>query len=810
MKKILNIVALCATILAGLSFTSCNDDDLSTNQYNAGYKLNVFGPSPAMRGGQLRFMGSNLDQTAQVIIPGSNPITAIDIVKSGVPSEIKVTIPQDATPGKVTLVSKTDQKQETVTDLVFTEPIVIDEFAPASVMPGEVITIKGDYLNLVGSVTFSEDVSVSSKEFKAQSRSEIQVVVPEAAMTGKIAVNDADVTDLPEGDISYNTIVSEKALQVGTPTISKVKARNEVALLGTVTAKKGETITFTGTYFNLISSVTFGEGEEPVAVENFKVSEDGKTLTVTLPAEAPAGAINLVCKSSVVVPAAKLETIKPTELKSAPAPAKNGSELTITGKDLDVVSSLQFPNVAEATSFKATETEIKVTIPVEAQEGNIILSMANGESVEVAYTLVKPAVTSYSAKTVSAGSAMSINGTNLDLVASVSFNGSAESVEVESDGSVINLTVPMDATSGAVTFNLKNGTTVTCADIAVEEAKFCYAKALPGEEDEIHAGDLLSLEVANIDKLTSVEIDGQACQTITKTSTLVISVPETAKKGSKVRLISSNGEITYTINFIPNTEITTVIWKGEHSALAWKNGMADLAWGGYDWSTVTPGTELVVNFISDPDKTYSCQIRFGNGSWAALPGTKALESADNDGNIIMADDAKEYRLTLTQEMLDEMKANGGLVICGAWFILSKVSLVEHISFETTVWKGEFNQPAWTNWEVGKGNYGDNNPSMFIDEGVKAGSVIRVYVTPTDAWWQFQLFDGHWAGLADLGDVTGANNGNNLNTDNYTLVNGAIEIPVNASIAEKLTTLTDWGQAWIIQCENLIVTKITIE
>ena len=35
--------------------TSCDNDEISTNQYVGGISLNVFGPSPVLRGGELRF-----------------------------------------------------------------------------------------------------------------------------------------------------------------------------------------------------------------------------------------------------------------------------------------------------------------------------------------------------------------------------------------------------------------------------------------------------------------------------------------------------------------------------------------------------------------------------------------------------------------------------------------------------------------------------------------------------------------------------------------------------------------------------------
>ncbi|MDE6270789.1 MAG: hypothetical protein K2M12_08075, partial [Muribaculaceae bacterium] len=65
MKKFFNIsslFALCMLVLLP-AVTSCSDDDkYNTEQYKGGVSLNVFGPSPVARGGELRFLGSGMDQ----------------------------------------------------------------------------------------------------------------------------------------------------------------------------------------------------------------------------------------------------------------------------------------------------------------------------------------------------------------------------------------------------------------------------------------------------------------------------------------------------------------------------------------------------------------------------------------------------------------------------------------------------------------------------------------------------------------------------------------------------------------------------
>lgn len=150
----------------GLSLTACSEDDLDTNQYQKGVHLNVYGPQPVMRGGQLRFLGSNLDQIAQVIIPGCEPITNFEVVKAGIPSEIKVAVPKDGPEvGYITLITKTDEVIKTKTELTYEEPIIFDKFSPASIMPGETLTIEGDYLNLVHMIEFADGIQIPEKDF---------------------------------------------------------------------------------------------------------------------------------------------------------------------------------------------------------------------------------------------------------------------------------------------------------------------------------------------------------------------------------------------------------------------------------------------------------------------------------------------------------------------------------------------------------------------------------------------------------------------------------------------------------------------
>ena len=761
MKKINNIFTLLVMALMGLSLAACSNDDLDTNQYQGGVSLNAFGPSPVMRGGQLRFIGSNLDQIREVRIPGVDAITTIEVVKAGVPSEIRVTVPHDGPEvGNVVLVANNDQEITTKSTLTYTEGIVIKSITP-SAMPGDVIEIKGDedgYLNLIHSMAFADNVVVSEKDFLQHDRYTIKVKVPEDAKTGKLQFYTADLTVGDAAKLDYQIVLSDDRLIVGTPTVAKVKGRNEVDAEGTITAKAGETVTVTGDYMQLIKAVKVGG----VEITEFTIAEDGKSLSFVLPAEAPDGAIDLVCKSDVEVPAAMVETVKPSDCVAAPAPVKAGAALTISGKDMDLVTAVEFDNAdalsGEAISVAADKVVV-TAVPETATEGKLRLVMANGQKVEVEFTLVKPTATGYNANPASAGSTIQIIGTDLDLVKSVDFGGAVATVEkdaVSADGTTLSVKLPMEAKTGTPVMKLANGVTVNAPALTVNEAVFCYATELPGADAELHAGQTFVLPIANGDKLTGVEIAGKACQFIVSGNTLTVGAPDNAKKGTSVRLISSNGEITYKIDFIPNTEITTVIWTGAHSSGDWANGFTALSWGGYDWSQVTPGTELVVTFGVDPAIGY-CQMRFACGDgWVALPGTKELAGSDKDGNISMPNDAKEYRLVLTQAMIDKLsEKNQGLVICGVGFILTKVALVEHISLEVDI-AGQvktnsgkdITYPFSFQWNAdGQINL---TKDFLLGLGVKKGSKLIIYKDPT-VKGQVQINNSAWSAIYTIAD-----------------------------------------------------------
>ena len=523
MKKISKIFAMLVVALVGLSLTACSDgDDLSTDQYGNEISLQSFGPCPVLRGGTLYLYGTNLDQIESVNLPGADPITAYEILQSGKQSKISIQVPAEkCEPGQIVLKTKKGGEITSVSPITYREDIEITKFFVGSEGTmvgnvGDVVTIKGDYLNLMHGVIFAGSDTIKEAEFVGHDRYTIQVKIPAEARTGVITLTDAtkDGTSLE----------TKEELTINTPEATPIKDRN---------IKAGEILSIKGTSFDQIVSVKF-EGAT-VNAADFK-SQSVAEITVAVPAKATDGTFYVVTKSGIEVPVGNIITVVPTQLVATPNPVKNGAELTITGKDMDLITGIAFPNAAASQLNKVETTKVTSTVPEDAQEGDITLSLANGKTVTVAYTLVKPTVASCTPAAITAGDKTIIKGTDLDLVASITFPGDVEqTVEkfAAQNANAIAVTVPAACAGTGFKLNLKNGTTIEMKDaLSIKAATDpAIASITPGEAT---AGSTITITGKNFQNIQNLYIGSYKVNRYTsRTNTeIVCQVPANAEVGT--------------------------------------------------------------------------------------------------------------------------------------------------------------------------------------------------------------------------------------------------------------------------------------
>ena len=509
--------------LVGLSLTACNDgDDLSTDQYGNDISLQSFGPCPVLRGGTLYLYGTNLDQIESVNLPGADPITAYEILQSGYNSKISIQVPAEkCETGQIVLKTKKGGEITSVSPITYREDIEITKFFVGNEGTmvgnvGDVVTIKGDYLNLMHGVIFAGSDTIKEAEFVGHDRYTIQVKIPVEARTGVITLTDT----LKDG----TSLETKEELTINTPEATPIENRN---------IKAGEILSIKGSAFDQIASVKF-EGAT-VDAADFK-SQSATEITVAVPVKATDGTFYVVTKSGVEVPVGNIITVVPTQLVATPNPVKNGAEITITGKDMDLITGIAFPNAKESKLNKVETTKVTSTVPEDAQEGDITLSLANGKTVTVAYTLVKPTVASCTPAAITAGEKTIIKGTDLDLVKSITFPGDVEQTVdkfAAQNAQAIAVTVPAACAGSGFKLNLKNGTTVNIdGQLSIKAATDpAIASVTPGEAI---AGSTITITGKNFQNIQNLYIGSYKVNRYTSRSNteIVCQVPATAEVGT--------------------------------------------------------------------------------------------------------------------------------------------------------------------------------------------------------------------------------------------------------------------------------------
>lgn len=435
-----------ALILTGVSFTSClKGDDIDTNQYTGGISLNVFGPSPVARGGELRFLGSGMNQVTAVVIPGCDDITDIKVISD---TEIRITVPQEAEPGLVTLKAPGGDIT-TKTKLTYIENISLESFTPSSVRPGDELTITGEFLNLIHEVIFADEVAVSEDNFTVHDRNTIKLIVPEKVQTGKIILSDGE--ELP------NLIYSEDELQVVLPSVAEV--------INQENAKPEDVITISGENLELVTKVLVPGNPENIEVA-FELSADNQQLIFALPADAADGDVIMLPASGVEIVVAHLSMAKPEVSTVFDAEVLGGQTITLNGKNLDLIAGVTFPGVSDpVTPTSSSATALTVVVPEAAVSGTIVLNLKNGDVMDGPVLAVKTKCTVVNLPTeVQAGATLELNVENGEQLTGVEVNGS--SVEYSLQNSILSFTLPQELT-GSVTLKLISGEVFVTYNISV-------------------------------------------------------------------------------------------------------------------------------------------------------------------------------------------------------------------------------------------------------------------------------------------------------------------------------------------------------
>jgi hypothetical protein len=636
---------------------SCENKELGTDQFaDNDVTIRAWGPNPLLRGDTIRFIGTNLDQVTEVIFPENLSVAPIKISNI----ELRAAAPATAIDGYIDLIYP-GGKVTTKTEITYANEVeylgIRTEHTPA--VAGDTVTITGDNFTSVTKVVFTDKVEVLAADFLTQTRYQIKLLLPDEAQTGDVYLLNGETATYPV------------ELEITAPSVTGVTPLTDL--------KAGrDSIIISGTLLYVAKEIVFTGGAK-VAVENTNPNQ----IKVQVPAEAENGIITVVAKSGLEYPSTdEVTLLLPQGAAYAVADRyKAGDTITITGEDLDLVIDVAFSGKEAEAEFTYNKTtgDISAVIPATATDGAITLHCVAGMVTTPDITLVKPAVTNVAPAVIQAGDTIIITGTDLDLVTELLVGGkAADTLLTTRTDTEITAVTSIDApigTSVPVSVVLANGVEVPGVTIEVTFSANCFIPELPAPGVEIYAGDIFEFTVENGDKLTGVEVKGITVQYILRGNKLSVFIPANASDETTLKLISSNGDVTYTINVIGSI---VEIFTGP-LAITWDDG-GRVVIPASAFSSLVAGTVMTINF-TQTDNWGQAQIN--NGAWGAILfaelGSSGVITTNtyNDKSVIMQE------LVLTQEILNNIAANvtvegdftgAGIIIQGSDWIINSITV----------------------------------------------------------------------------------------------------------------------------------------
>jgi hypothetical protein len=342
-----------------IGMISCNKKDNQPNDGKAA--LYSFGPTGTKIGETLRFIGVNLDQVSAIKFTGSNALIDKANFKSISKTLIEAVVPQSAEKGRVTLKLSTGDSIVTKTDLNLGVLSTISSITKIA-RPGQNITITGTYLNWIDRVTFERNLKVTN--FVSKSQTQLVVTVPDAAQTGPIVIH--------YGGTDSADIQTTDTLKVTLPVGSSLSP-NPI--------KHDDNLTITGTDLDLVKKVIFTGVTAPVT--SF-VSQSATQLVVKVPASTTKGKVKIEAASGIqsTVGSADLDLILPAIASMSPNPVDTLTDVTLTGTNLDLVTSVSFVGASGGSKVVTTfvsqsATQLVLQVPGGVSSGKIIMAVKN-------------------------------------------------------------------------------------------------------------------------------------------------------------------------------------------------------------------------------------------------------------------------------------------------------------------------------------------------------------------------------------------------------------------------------------------------
>jgi hypothetical protein len=416
--------------------------------------ISSFTPSYGTPGTIVAISGANFDST-KVITFDKTPASQFEAMSDTL---IHVTVPLQATSGKIS-VTNSEGTTSTIEDFTVLSAPIITDFIPRRGTAKSEILIFGENFTTVSQVAFS---GVPTIDFAVESNSQIKVIVPEGAGTGKIEVTNQEGSSLS----------SENFVILLPPTIASFAPTEGAA---------GTWLTIAGTNFDVSTEIAFHDSVI-TAVEWDSTTQ----VRVRVPEQARMGTIrvfNGTLYAESVQPFVVLHPAIITEFSPSEGPI--GTVVIFRGRNLETTTAVAFNGVAADSFTVVSGNEIQAIVPDSASTGR--LSIANRDGIatsENIFTVVyPPTIISFEPLKAKVGTPVTIVGTNFETAKELTFNGIADTSFIVLSNTEIEGVVPEDATTGPIRVSNPSGSITSSQSFVVEPDLVPFVSIFTATED---------------------------------------------------------------------------------------------------------------------------------------------------------------------------------------------------------------------------------------------------------------------------------------------------------------------------------------
>jgi hypothetical protein len=305
--------------------------------------------------------------------------------------------------------------------------------------------------------------------------------------------------------------------------------------------KHGEKIKFIGQNLDQVTAIVFAPNVE--LPSSAFVSQSSSLIELNVPNAAESGKVTLRAPEGDVVSKTIFNLEVLVTISSIPAEAKPGTNITITGENMNWIEGILFTDevpVLKADFVSQSATELVVTVPLEAETGLLVFAAGGTEPELIAsenpLVVTLPTVSAFAPLSARHEENITITGTDLDLVTSITFPGNKNTANFDSQSETeIVVAVPVGALAGKLTLHQASPinvvTDASFTAILPKGTNVAPKPAIPGTDNLTITGTDLDL----VAELSLPEVSGPIlkAQFTTHTATqIVFPLPAAAKNGA--------------------------------------------------------------------------------------------------------------------------------------------------------------------------------------------------------------------------------------------------------------------------------------